>query len=87
MGDAEAADSGGQGKDLPEETFINISYNFITPVDEETSLYFWFQHRNQHTGDGGIDKHMFEDAVMAFAEDKEVLEEVRRGMANRKPPT
>jgi vanillate O-demethylase monooxygenase subunit len=80
------AGTGGQGKDLPEETFINISYNFITPVDEETSLYFWFQHRNQHAGDGGIDKHMFEGAVMAFTEDKEVLEEVQRGMANRKSP-
>ncbi|MGB0555204.1 MAG: aromatic ring-hydroxylating dioxygenase subunit alpha, partial [Alphaproteobacteria bacterium] len=39
----------GQGvPDLtPEEnTFINISYNFMTPIDDARTKYFWFQHRN-----------------------------------------
>lgn len=77
---------GGPEKPLSPNAFVNISYNFITPVDEERSLYFWFQHRNMHAGDTAMDKHMFEGAVMAFTEDKDVLEEVQTGMANRKTP-
>ncbi|UWQ93815.1 aromatic ring-hydroxylating dioxygenase subunit alpha (plasmid) [Aliisedimentitalea scapharcae] len=78
------AGQGGADRPLSDEAFVNISYNFITPVDHENSLYFWFQHRNRHAGVAEIDKHMFEGAIMAFTEDKEVLEEVQRGMANRK---
>lgn len=78
--------TGGQDRDLPEEAFINISYNFITPMDEENSLYFWFQHRNQHAGDRSIDTHMFEGATMAFTEDKKVLEKVQTGMTGRRGP-
>ena len=77
---------GGEDKPLSDEAFVNLSYNFITPVDEETSLYCWFQHRNMHPDDAEMDKHMFSGAVMAFTEDKEILEEVQRGMANRKTP-
>lgn len=77
------AGTGGSEETLPPEAFINISYNFITPVDDGTSLYFWFQHRNQYAGDQSIDQHMFEGAVMAFNEDKDVLENVQIGMAER----
>ena len=77
---------GGADRPVSENAFINISYNFITPVDEETSLYFWFQHRNMFAGDTSIDEKMFAGAVMAFTEDKEVLEEVQTGMANRTSP-
>lgn len=77
---------GGADKPVSENAFINISYNFITPVDEETSLYFWFQHRNMFADDTSIDEKMFAGAIMAFNEDKEVLEEVQIGMANRKTP-
>ncbi|WP_158970116.1 aromatic ring-hydroxylating dioxygenase subunit alpha [Chachezhania sediminis] len=80
------AGQGGDDAALPAESFINISYNFITPVDGESSLYFWFQHRNGHAGDAEIDRKMFEGATMAFNEDKEVLEEVQKGMAGRVTP-
>lgn len=63
---------------------VNISYNFITPVDEDSSMYFWFQHRNMHADDEEISKRMFDGAVMAFNEDKDVLEYVQKGMAKRK---
>ncbi len=77
---------GGADKPLSDEAFVNISYNFITPVDEENSLYFWFQHRNMHPDDTALNQRMFEGAIMAFNEDKEILEEVQRGMAKRKTP-
>lgn len=34
------AGTGGAGAKLPEDAYINISYNFITPVDADRSLYF-----------------------------------------------
>lgn len=75
---------GGKDKPLSGEAFVNISYNFITPVDAERSMYFWFQHRNMHADDAAISQRMFEGAIMAFTEDKDVLEYVQTGMARRK---
>ncbi|UUV08139.1 aromatic ring-hydroxylating dioxygenase subunit alpha [Ruegeria sp. YS9] len=78
------AGEGGADRPLSPNAFVNISYNFITPVDAETSRYFWFQHRNMHADDTAMSQRMFEGAVMAFNEDKEVLEHVQTGMARRK---
>ncbi len=77
------AGEGGADKPLSENAFINISYNFITPVDAVTSRYFWFQHRNMHADDDAISAKMFDGAKMAFKEDQDVLEYVQKGMANR----
>ena len=71
---------------LSDNAFINISYNFITPIDGSSARYFWFQHRNMHGNDAALSQKMFEGAVMAFNEDKEVLEKVQTGMAARKTP-
>lgn len=75
---------GGVDKPLSENAFINISYNFITPVNATTSRYFWFQHRNMHAEDEALSARMFEGAKMAFKEDQDVLEFVQTGMENRK---
>jgi vanillate O-demethylase monooxygenase subunit len=75
---------GGPDKPLSENAFINISYNFITPIDAHRSMYFWFQHRNMHGDDQALSERMFEGAKMAFQEDKDVLEQVQRGMLKRK---
>ena len=75
---------GGADKPLSENAFVNISYNFITPVDAGASRYFWFQHRNMHAGDSALSERMFAGAKMAFQEDKDVLEYVQTGMAKRK---
>lgn len=80
------AGEGGADKALSENAFINVSYNFITPVDGTHSRYFWFQHRNMHASDTALSQKMFEGAVMAFNEDKEVLERVQTGMSARKTP-
>lgn len=75
---------GGADKPLSPNAFINISYNFITPIDGERAMYFWFQHRNMHADDVALSERMFEGATMAFQEDKDVLEFVQAGMAKRK---
>jgi vanillate O-demethylase monooxygenase subunit len=80
------AGSGGADDTLPPSTFINYSYNFMTPVDADRSLYFWFQHRNARPGDTEMSAAMFAGATMAFNEDKVVLEEVHRGMKDPRTP-
>jgi len=75
---------GGADRPMSPNAFINISYNFITPVDAKTAMYFWFQHRNMHANDTALSERMFEGAIMAFQEDKDVLEHVQTGMAERK---
>lgn len=74
---------GGAVKPLSPNAFINISYNFITPIDAETSMYFWFQHRNMDANDTVISARMYEGAKVAFLEDKNILEHVQTGMACR----
>ncbi|KMW57489.1 Vanillate O-demethylase oxygenase subunit [Candidatus Rhodobacter oscarellae] len=80
------AGTGGPGTALPQDAYINISYNFITPVDEANALYFWFQHRNTDPDNEATNQRMFEGATMAFNEDKEVLEAVQIGMTDPATP-
>ncbi len=78
------AGEGGADKPLSPNAFVNISYNFITPIDANRSMYFWFQHRNMHVEDTALSERMFAGAKLAFEEDKEVLEHVHTGMAERR---
>lgn len=80
------AGHGGPGKPMHEKTFVNISYNFMTPVDEDNSRYYWFQHRNTDPDDAAISERMNQGAYTAFTEDREVLEAVHVGMKNKKTP-
>lgn len=73
--------TGGRDEGLPDDALRNFSYNFMTPVDAENTLYFWFQHCNAIPGSLDMAERMFAGATMAFNEDKEVLEAVQRGMA------
>ena len=77
---------GGADKPLSDKAFLNISYNFMTPVDDDHTLYFWFQHRNARADDEAINQQMFAGATMAFNEDKDVLEAVHRGMKAPRTP-
>lgn len=72
--------TGGPDAAMGDETYINISYNFMTPVDEKNTQYIWFQHRNTDPTDKAISEKMNAGAVMAFNEDKEILEAVQKGM-------
>ena len=80
------AGTGGSDDGLPATAFVNYSYNFMTPVDADHSLYFWFQHRNQRPDDAEMSASMFAGATMAFNEDKDVLEEVHAGMKHARSP-
>jgi phenylpropionate dioxygenase-like ring-hydroxylating dioxygenase large terminal subunit len=77
---------GGPGLPMHEKTYVNISYNFMTPIDENNSHYYWFQHRNTDPDDAAISEKMNAGALNAFLEDKDVLEAVHIGMASKKTP-
>lgn len=78
--------TGGYDKEPVDETFINISYNFMTPINEDQTRYFWFQHRNSDPDNAEVSKFMNDGARMAFLEDKDVLEEVHKGMKHAQTP-
>jgi vanillate O-demethylase monooxygenase subunit len=80
------AGTGGPDKPPVAQTYVNISYNFMTPVDENSTQYIWFQHRNTDPQDEAISEEMNAGAVMAFNEDKRVLEAVHKGMASMVTP-
>lgn len=67
-------------------TYVNISYNFMTPIDADRTRYFWFQHRNTDPGNLEVSEFMNKGARMAFEEDRAVLEKVHAGMKNPKTP-
>lgn len=75
------AGTGGNASDLPEGQFFQMdSYNFMTPVDERTTRYYWFQIRNVHPDNQEISDYMSASVEFAFNEDREVLLEVQKGM-------
>tara|TARA_B110000967_G_scaffold201899_1_gene239830 strand:- start:192 stop:1220 length:1029 start_codon:yes stop_codon:yes gene_type:complete len=74
------AGTGGPDAPMVDDTYINISYNFMTPVDEHNTQYIWFQHRNTDPTNKAISEKMNAGAIMAFNEDKEILEAVHKGM-------
>ncbi len=80
------AGTGGPGKAHVELTYVNISYNFMTPIDENRTRYFWFQHRNTDPEDREISERMNAGALAAFLEDRDILVAVHEGMKNRKSP-
>ena len=78
--------TGGPDKPAVDKTYINVSYNFMTPVDDGLTRYFWFQHRNTDANDESVSKFMNDGARMAFEEDRAVLTEVHKGMRDRHTP-
>lgn len=47
------AGTGGEDQPLHHDTFVMDSFNFLTPIDETTTRYFWFQMRNVAPNDAG----------------------------------
>ncbi|MFD1160688.1 aromatic ring-hydroxylating dioxygenase subunit alpha [Roseovarius aestuarii] len=75
------AGTGGDASNLPEGQYFQMdSYNFMTPVDEKTTRYYWFQMRNVRPGDDEIAKYMSDSVLIAFNEDRDILIEVQKGM-------
>lgn len=78
------AGTGGDENNLTEGQFFQMdSYNFMTPVDEKTTRYYWFQIRNVHPDDEEISTYMSESVESAFNEDRDILVEVQKGMEER----
>ncbi len=80
------AGTGGPDGKLSPDTFIMDSYNFMTPVTERTTRYYWFQLRNIRPDDAALSKMMSDDVRHAFEEDRAVLNEVQIGMEEKTSP-
>ncbi|MDB5836947.1 MAG: aromatic ring-hydroxylating dioxygenase subunit alpha [Caballeronia sp.] len=79
----------GTGSDegpLHEQVFLMNSYNFMTPIDESNTRYFWFQMRNFDQRDENVSRQFNEDVRHAFEEDRLILTAVHAGMANKRTP-
>lgn len=80
------AGQGGPDAAVGPETFVNISYNFMTPIDGERTRYFWFQHRNSLADNAAVSAYMNDGARTAFEEDRDVLVAVHNGMKHSATP-
>jgi len=80
------AGTGGNAEALDDKAYLMVSYNFITPIDEDRSTYYWFQHYNTDANDAAVARRLNEGAIMAFNEDREILEAVHVGMKSRVTP-
>lgn len=81
--------AGRGGPDLVDDadTYRMVSYNFLTPVDADHTLYFWLQHRNTDPHDAAITRRNADGARAAFEEDRVVLEAAHRGLQRSRTPT
>lgn len=80
------AGSGAPEGALHPDTFVMDSYNFMTPVDANTTRYFWFQARNFAPDDAAVSGEFAAAVRGAFLEDKAILEAVQVGMATSRTP-
>lgn len=80
------AGTGGEGRTLPASTFLMDSYNFMTPIDENRTRYYWFQTRNFAPNDSEVSARFARSVRGAFDEDRAVLEAVHRGLAQMRTP-
>lgn len=80
------AGTGGPDGPLHDNTFVMDSYNFMTPVTEDETRYYWFQLRNLRPEDEALSQTMSEDVRAAFEEDRAVLDEVQIGMRDKTSP-
>ena len=78
--------TGGPEGPLSEQTFVMDSYNFMTPMTETTTRYYWFQLRNVRPDDEELSELMSEGVLHAFEEDRVVLDAVQIGMDERTSP-
>ncbi|HEY0519878.1 MAG TPA: aromatic ring-hydroxylating dioxygenase subunit alpha [Ilumatobacteraceae bacterium] len=80
------AGTGGEDKRLHPDTFMMDSFNFLTPVDETTTRYFWFQMRNVAPNDREVSKRFAASVRGAFEEDRSILQASQRGMSDSTTP-
>jgi vanillate O-demethylase monooxygenase subunit len=66
--------------------FVMDSYNFLTPIDDESTRYYWFQLRNVSPSDAEASRLMGESVRGAFEEDRVILNAVQRSFAESRTP-
>ncbi|MFT5506675.1 MAG: phenylpropionate dioxygenase-like ring-hydroxylating dioxygenase large terminal subunit [Gammaproteobacteria bacterium] len=74
------AGKGGDNFIADGDTFIMDSYNFMTPVDDRNTRYYWFQLRNVEPDNEAISTIMSEGVKSAFEEDRIILNALQKGM-------
>ena len=83
MGIYTPAGKGGPAMVHGPDTYVMVSFHFLTPVDEDNTLYFWLQHRNTDAQDEDITARVAAGARVAFEEDRAILEAVHKGMKHK----
>lgn len=73
------AGAGGVEAESHATAFVMDSYNFLTPVDQTHTRYYWFQMRNVFPDDEAVSQRMAEGVRTAFEEDRLILNAVQRG--------
>ncbi|MEO7243228.1 MAG: aromatic ring-hydroxylating dioxygenase subunit alpha [Variovorax sp.] len=81
------AGRGGPGMVPDDQTYEMVSYNLLTPVDDDHTMYFWLQHRNTDPQDEDLTARNARNARTAFEEDRDILEAVHTGMKQKTTPT
>ena len=69
-----------------ERAFVMDSYNFLTPIDEESTRYYWFQLRNVAPSDAQASRLMGESVRSAFEEDRVILNAVQKSFGETRTP-
>lgn len=69
-----------------ESVFIMDSYNFLTPVDETRTRYFWFQVHNATRQAGDASRVLAEGVKGAFEEDRVILNAVQKNLSRTRTP-
>ncbi len=77
------AGNGGEKAEQHADTFIMDSYNFMTPVDEFNTRYYWFQLRNIRPKDEALSQTMSDGVRAAFEEDRLILNALQQGMREK----
>ena len=83
---ATPAGCGGDGATPHPDVLIVDSYNLMTPIDANTTQYYWFQMRNFAPGDAQVSRRFADSVRAAFEEDRVILGAVHKGMANKRTP-
>jgi len=68
------------------DAMLMDSYNFMTPIDEDHTRYFWFQLRNFSPNDATVSEVMDDGVRAAFTEDRRVLEAVHASFKQHTGP-
>jgi Phenylpropionate dioxygenase and related ring-hydroxylating dioxygenases, large terminal subunit len=80
------AGTGGDDEPVHPDVFLMDSFNFMTPVDDKRTRYFWFQMRNFAPGDAAVSESFAKAVRFAFEEDRVVLNAVQIGMDTKTTP-